>query len=532
MKYAKKLFAAAMVLAMALALFAVPALAYDVTITKHDSDKAAHTYGAYQIFKGDVADGVLSNVTWGDNANSAAIITELKKMTQFASLADDATAATVAKAIGDANFAANSTEAKALAEALNKGITGSPKGTVEIAADATSGKIEGLAAGYYLVKDTANVTAEGAKTKYILQVVANVSVEEKASVPSVDKEIAETTPTKVSDYNIGDSIPYTITGTLPSTFADFATYKTFTFTDTMSNGLTPPAPTAVTVKVGNDDITSLFDVAVDGQTLTVSLKEGVDLKTAKHGTSNTAFAPGDKIVVSYSATLNDNAVIGGDGNDNTVTLTFSNNPNSDGDGETGTTPPDKTVVFTFKIVADKVKLAPNGTAITAAEYNDLTPEQKANYVKVGNEYKPVQPLAGAGFTLYKADGTTVVKEIAAGETTSFEFSGVDAGTYILKETTVPAGYDKVADITITVTAEYDKTKNPPEITSLTCTPSDFVATMQSGTVEGNILNQPGSSLPSTGGMGTTLLYVAGAIMVLVAGVYLITKRRTNKESDR
>jgi LPXTG-motif cell wall-anchored protein len=102
----------------------------------------------------------------------------------------------------------------------------------------------------------------------------------------------------------------------------------------------------------------------------------------------------------------------------------------------------------------------------------------------------------------------------------------------LSETTVPAGYDKVADITITVTPTYNTSTKPPTLTDLTCEPSNFTATVSNGTVEGKILNQPGSSLPSTGGMGTTLLYVAGAIMVLVAGVYLITKRRTNKESDR
>ena len=183
-------------------------------------------------------------------------ITELNKLDGF-DLAADATAAAVAKAISDKNYTTDSAGAKALAEALNKGITGDPKGTASVAADATSGTISGLVAGYYLVKDTAAVSNEGASTKYILEVVKNVTVAEKASVPTVDKKIAEATPKIVSDYNIGDKIPYTITGTLPSTFANFATYKTFTFTDEMSNGLTPPNANAVTVKIGSDDITAL-----------------------------------------------------------------------------------------------------------------------------------------------------------------------------------------------------------------------------------------------------------------------------------
>lgn len=538
MKRMKKLLAVVLAVAVALTMgvagsamaFAADgdATTYTITINKDTSDKAAHTYGAYQLFKGDLAekDGktILSNIVWGDNVNSATVITELNKLDGF-SLAADATPAAVAKAISDKNYTNNSDEAKALAEALNKGITGDPKGTATVAADAESGGISGLAAGYYLVKDTANVTNEGAKTKYILEVVKNVTVTEKASVPTVDKEIAEATPTKVSDYDIGDEIPYTITGTLPSKFADFATYKKFTFTDTMSAGLTPPAKGDVTVKIGNDDITSLFDVTVSGQTITVALKDGVDLKTAKHGDGQgTAFAAGDKIVVSYKATLNESAVSGGEGNINTATLTFSNNPNSDGDGDTGTTPEDKTVVFTYTIKALKVK-ATSDAAINETAYNALAEAEKANYVKVGDKYQKVEALTGAGFTLYKdsVSEANKVKELTSGST--FEFKGVDAGTYILRETTVPAGYNKIDDITITVTATYDKTKTPPEIKTLTCTPDDFTATISNGTVEGKILNQEGSTLPSTGGIGTTIFYILGSLLVIISGIVLIARRR-------
>ena len=409
-----------------------------------------------------------------------------------------------------------------------------PKGTADIAADETSGTIANLPAGYYLVQDTADVSAYGAKTRYILEVVKSVTVNEKASVPSVDKKIAEATPTNVSDYSIGDSIPYTITGTLPSDFGAYKTYKTFTFEDTMSNGLTPPAAADVTVKIGNDTITDLFDVTVSGQKLTVKLKDNVDLKTAKHGTGDgTAFAAGDSIVVSYSATLNNNAVIGGTGNINTVTLEFSNNPNSDSDGDKGKTPEDQTVVFTYTIKADKVK-ATSDAAITADAYNALSATEKAQYVKVGDKYQKVEALSGAGFTLYKDDGKggwTQVGEEVTGVTT-FEFKGQDAGKYKLVETTVPSGYNKAADVEITVAATYTNDK-PAKIATLIVTPetAGFTADKASGVVSGKILNQQGSTLPSTGGMGTTIIYVIGGIMVLLAGVYLITKRRASKESD-
>lgn len=502
MKHIKKVItlalAFAMVLAMSVSVFAADTT-YSITIKKAESDKAAHTYGAYQLFKGDLSeeDGkkVLSNIQWGDNVDGSAVITALNALPDF-TIAADATPKAVAEAIAAKNYTTDSAGAKALADALGGVVSGTAKGTATIAASETQGTISGLPAGYYLVKDDAAVTAEGAKTRYILQVVSDVTVTEKGDVPSVDKTVG-TENKNVADYNVGDPVPYTITGTLPSDFADYKTYTTYTFTDTMSAGLTPPDPDDVTIKVGNDVITNLFDVAVDGQTITISLKSGVDLKTAKHGTGEgTAFTADDEIVVSYSAILNNSAVVGGTGNINTVNLQFSNNPNSNGEGDKGKTPDDKTVVFTYKIIANKVD--ENGAA-----------------------------LAGAGFTLYKADGTTVVKEIAAGTTTSFEFSGVDAGTYILKETTVPKGYNKVDDITITISATYNEDVDPPTIKTLTADPEDFTVNITAGSVTGAIQNQKGSELPSTGGIGTVIFYTLGSLLVIGCGIVLISRKRTN-----
>lgn len=532
MKHVKHMLVAALTVFLA-AVLAVPAFAegettYTITINKDTTDKAAHTYGAFQLFKGDlyVEEGkspVLSNIEWGDNVNSTTVIAELNKAPLSMGLATDASASVVAKAISDKNYSTDSAGAKALAEALNAALTGDPKGTANIAANATSGTIGGLAAGYYLVKDTDDVSGLGAHTRYILEVVDNVTVSEKASVTTVDKKIAENPPTIVSDYNIGDKIPYTITGTLPSTFESFKTFKKFTFTDTMSNGLTPPDAEDITVAIGEDDITHLFDISVSGQVITVSLKSNVDLRTATHGTEELAFKNSDAIVVSYEGTLNDNAVIGGTGNINTAKIEFSNNPNSDGDGDTGTTPEDKTVVFTYTIKALKVQ--PDGDPITDAAYQELTPEQQADYVKVGDKWQKTKSLEGAGFTLYRNSKTEAnkVAELTSGST--FEFKGVDAGTYILSETTTPAGYNTIEDITIVVTATYDESTTPATIKTLTCTPDGFVATASTGVVEGKILNQSGSVLPSTGGMGTTILYTVGGIMVIAGIVMFLTKRR-------
>ena len=186
--------ALAMVMAMGLTAFAEEAPTYTITITKDSTDKAAHTYGAYQIFKGDLAEEngkkTLSNIQWGDNVTSATAITELNKIEAFSDLPADASAATVAKAIADANLTNDSAVAKAIADAFAAAVT-SPKKTVDIAAGETSGEITGLAAGYYLVKDTAAVSGEGASTRYILEVVSDVRVTEKANVPSVTKKVKE-----------------------------------------------------------------------------------------------------------------------------------------------------------------------------------------------------------------------------------------------------------------------------------------------------------------------------------------------------
>lgn len=544
--------ALAMVMAMGLTAFAEEAPTYTITITKDSTDKADHTYGAYQIFKGDLAEEngkkILSNIQWGDNVTSATAITELKKIEAFSDLPADASAATVAKAIADANLTNDSAGAKAIADAFAAAVT-SPKKTVDIAADETSGEITGLAAGYYLVKDTAAVSGEGASTRYILEVVSNVSVTEKANVPSVTKKVKEKNDTTnattnwqdAADYDIGDEIDYKLEGTLPSEFAVFKKYTVYKFTDELSAGLTYKAGSAKVVlnTENGTDITGLFDISVSGQSLTVSLKNGTDLRTDER------FTKDSKIIVLYKATLNENAKPGSEGNPNEVKLEFSNNPNWNGVGtpDSGETPKDKVIVFTYEIKALKVEPT-SDAAITQEAYDALTDTEKTKYVKVGEKYQKTQALNGAGFTLYKnvnGNYEAVGDEIKG--TTTFEFKGTDAGEYKLVETTVPTGYNKAEDIEIEVTATYDTDSADPKLTGLTVTPetAGFVVestntttgegadavttTTYSGVISGKILNQKGATLPSTGGMGTTLFYVFGAILVLGGGVVLISRRR-------
>lgn len=270
----------------------------------------------------------------------------------------------------------------------------------------------------------------------------------------------------------------------------------------MSDGLTFNAD-SVTVTVDGTAVTTGYEVVTedldDGCTFEVRF---ADLKNIK------AVKAGSKVVVNYTAKLNENAVIGEGGNTNVSKLEYSNNPYGDG---TGVTPEDKVIVFTYNLIANKVD---------------------------GNN----APLEGAGFTLYKLDSTTgdyvaVGNEITG--VTTFYFKGVDAGQYKLVETTVPAGYNKADDLVFSVEATYDTTSDNPELKTLVVkdasgkvvsegTEAIFTATLRTGAVSTDVQNLSGTELPATGGIGTKIFYTVGAIIMIVAAVLLITRKRTAK----
>ena len=477
-----------MALALAPTAYAADAQTYKLTLT---GTATGHTYEAYQIFTGDLStkeDGtkVLSNVKWGEGVTYTG--TE--------------SAADVAKALGDGTMTIDG-----LLDKLT--LDSKAAKTVESKQDSTV--IDGLAAGYYLVKDK-NGTQDGkndAYTKFIVQVVGDTEAKIKSDVPTVEKKVKDTNDStgKTSewqdsaDYDIGDSVPYQITGTMPQNIADYTTYY-YKFTDTMSAGLTYTAKNAK-IMIGTTDVTNSFKETVTTNTdsTTTVTWECTDLKAI----ADVTLTPDTKVVVTYSAKLNDNAVLGSTGNPNEVDLTFSNNPNKDHGGEHGTTPKDKNIVFTYKTVVNKVD-------------------------------QDKKSLKGAAFKLEKkqSDGSyTTVKEFTAGEETSFEFKGLDDGDYRLTETKTPAGYNTIAPVEFTISAEHDADSADPKLTSLsgdvTSGEAKFTADTNAGSLTTNVVNKKGSTLPSTGGMGTTILYVAGAAIVVAAGIGLAMRR--NKRRD-
>ena len=211
--------------------------------------------------------------------------------------------------------------------------------------------------------------------------------------------------------------------------------------------------------------------------------------------------------MTYYAKLNENAVIGSKGNDNEVTLTYSNNPNKGGDGETGTTPKDKNIVFTYKVVVNKKDQSNNalaGAEFTLEKKTGTDANGKAVYAKVGDPIKT-------------NDGT------------SFEFNRLDDGDYRLTETKTPAGYNTIDPVEFTISATHSVEADDPKLLTLSGDKKSGEATFtpdkSAGSLTTDIVNKKGSTLPSTGGVGTHMFYVFGGCLVAAAVVLLALKKR-------
>ena len=498
MKHSKKIASLFLALVMALAL-AVPAFADETTysITINNSTEG-HTYEAYQIFTGDLYDGTLSNIEWGSGVSEAG-----------------------KTALGDAAAKAETIKTADDAAAFAKEVAGYLGTVAGSASTVTDGKyvISGLAAGYYLIKDQkGSLTGDhDSYTSYILEVVKDVDVDPKnTGTPEVVKKVQDINDSKDSsitdnawqdsaDHDIGDKVPFQLTATLADNVSSYTTYKVV-FHDTLSKGLTYNNDAKVTFN--STDVTSYFTINEENGSLTISCNN-----VKKFGATNNSV-----ITVEYTATLNSNAVIGSAGNPNKVYLEYSNNPNksAEGDNETGKTPEDTVIVFTYKTIINKVTKNP-----------DYDPE-----VEGSKEYIP---LTGAEFTLQKKQADGTYKDIAVvknAEGTTFTFSGLDDGEYKLVETTTPSGYNDIDDIEFEIIATHTN-GDTPVLENLNGNKISGEITFASNTADGslsaNVINNKGAELPSTGGMGTTIFYVVGSILVLAAVVLLVTKKRMSGE---
>lgn len=426
--------------------------------------------------------------------------------------------------------------------------------TAKLAADKTAenNTFEDVVQGYYLIAETdlGKVDGEDEPTdSYSLvmldTVAANkegkVTIKTKEDIPTVDKKVKEVNDStgdtswgESADHDVNDVIEYQIRGTVSSKYDEYIAYD-YQFVDTMDKSLTLDEDSITVIlggveedgiyQSGGTDVTDLFDLEVVTYddpateendeatrfTLKADLKE-IDAREDIEITENT------KIYVLYEATLNADALHGTPGNKNDVYLNYSNDPYVDSNGNPGgKTPVDTNIVFTFNTLVNKVD--EKGDALTGAEFTlfkwDASVEGEDKWVAVNT---PV-----------------IVNE----EGTQFDFKGLDCGKYKLEETQVPEGYNKAADIIFEVVATYDETKNPAELTGLEVVDEDgepissytdteeaiFIVSLREGKVTTAVENLPGVVLPSTGGIGTTLFYVLGAVLVLGSVILIVTKKR-------
>lgn len=487
-KIAGFILAFAMILAIAMPSVVMAAdTTYKLTL---QNTVEGHTYEVYQVFSGTLSTKnnkkVLSDLKWGSGVKADAYTETAKAKAE--TLTDETTARAFAKEL------VNQKKLSAATKTVQ-----STTGTTEIA---------GLAAGYYLVKDTDSSLANknDSYTAYILQVVGDATTSVKSDVPSSEKkvkDINDSTDTETTewqdaaDWDIGDEVPFKIEGTLPSNYDKYKKY-TLKFHDKEEEGLTFKSET-VKVFIDNTEITEGFRVVVnpeDNDTFDVVFD---NLKT-------TSAKNNSVIRVEYKSVLNEKANLGKPGNKNTMYMEFSNNPNNEQGGEFGKTPDDTVIVFTYKVDVNKVD--EQGNKLTGAEF---TLEKKIKGTK--DTWKAITKVSGT-----------------AGDV--FEFKGIDDGEYRLTETSAPANYDKLSDpICFTVTAGHVDGANPyldtfsGNITSGNVGTMTFTANKDSGILSTKVVNKPGSSLPETGGMGTTILYVAGAVMILAAGAFLVMQKK-------
>lgn len=481
-------------LAMSVTVFAAPNADQNTFSLTLNKAVKGHTYEAYQILSGDLSadKATLSNIKWGEG---------LKAEGQKALGGDAAKYAEKLAEMGN-----NSSELKDQAQIIGANLA-SASGSVTVTDPDAKNVISNLKPGYYLIKDKDDsLQGQESYTEFILHVTDDVDANVKADVPSVEKKVKDTNDTTgettgwqdSADYDIGDDVPFQLTATLANNIESYKTYS-LKFNDTLSKGL--DYNNDAVIKLGDKDVTSYFTPSYDAKAKTLTFTcDNILAFGAKNS---------DKIVVEYTAKLNENAVIGAAGNPNTVGLEFSNNPNNGGEGDRGKTPEDKVIVFTYKLTVNKVD-------------------------------KDNKPLTGAEFSLFKkvkVDGKdelqlVEVKKILStnAEGTVFGFTGLDDGTYVLRETKTPDGYNSIEDQTFTISAKHDENSDDPKLTALTGDVAsgsiiNLGVMLEKGELSTDVVNNKGSVLPSTGGAGRVAIYVIGAILVLGGGIVLVTKKR-------
>lgn len=526
-KVIKKLLAALLAVAMVCAM-AIPAFAEN---SEGDVD-SHHTYSAFQIFKGDVEgnnikDFKISNVDWGSNIinNSDDFLNKLREADHIGPLFTNATSARdVLEVISQWHDSDDYSIAFARF-VCHYLYSNDANPTYVVRAGSNALTIPEAKAGYYLFVDTTDFSKDDSYHSYnsfLLMVTKgnwNVPITPKAEKPTVEKKVYDNpdgTSTggfgSSADHAINEKFQFQLTATLPdSTNRAYDYYDKYSviFHDTLSDGITYDKDDELDSVVINSN-GHTYDITNDTSKYTITESQNSfvvkipDVKTCAEGLD---LNDGATITVTYTAHLNENAYVntvgGGTDNKNSVYLEYSNNPRIS--TSLDHTPESEVRVYTYQLNNTKYR-------------DDDTP---------GNE------LAGAGFRLYSGKdctkeqeiklkknitdgtyspyfGTDAGDEMFSDEHGQFNVKGLDAGTYYLRETKTPDDYNACADKEIVISATHDVNH-----VSL------------SGNLSTTIINKKagGITLPSTGGIGTTIFYVVGGGLMVAAIVLLVTKKR-------
>lgn len=482
-----------MVVCMGTMVISIRALAGTThTITAPDN---GHEYEVYQIFVGDETEGILSNVKWGENGSGEC-------------------GAGVPDSILKEIEGAQGTDAEKLA-IIKKYARLKREEAFETISE---GQVLSVPSGYYLIKDKDGSQAgkNDAYTTWLVKIVGDVKMTPKADKPSSEKKVKDRNDTlgnesdwqDSADYDVDDLVPFRLMGKVASNYDSYPVYR-FVFHDQQSDGLEFQADT-VHVFVDGEEIKQGFSVkesTEDGDAFEVIFE---NMKTIPEVKADSV------VTVEYESRLNDQAALGAEGNPNKMYLEYSNNPNDGQGGETGKTPEDTVIVFTYKVVVKKQD--ETGKALEGAEF---VLEKQLSDTDEGEEkwqsFVPEKNTTGTVFT----------------------FRGLDDGAYRLTESVTPAGYNTVPALYFTITAEHQILSDSPVLEALNGEAATgeitFVSDKEEGFLETTVINKHGVTLPETGGRGTFLFYaVGGALMMVSTGaawMYLMRRPRGERKDE-
>lgn len=532
-KVIKKLLAALLAVAMVCAM-AIPAFAEN---SEGDVD-SHHTYSAFQIFKGDVEgnnikDFKISNVDWGSNIinNSDDFLNKLREADHIGPLFTNAKSAQEVLAVISQWHDSDDYSIAFARFVCHYLYSNDANPTYVVRAGSNALTIPEAKAGYYLFVDTTDFSKDDSYHSYnsfLLMVTKgnwNVPITPKAEKPTVEKKVYDNpdgTSTggfgSSADHAINEKFQFQLTATLPdSTNRAYDYYDKYSviFHDTLSEGITydkdDELDSVVIKSNGNPyNITDSSKYTIDTTDLESqnSFVVNIDVKACAKD-AGFDLNNGATITVTYTAHLNDKAYVntagGSTSNINKVYLTYSNNPKDE--SSIGKTPESTPVyVYTYQLNNTKHQDTEKGPALEGAcfrLYSDeaCTDQSEVQLYQKDGFYYPIKDVLGKEAVEMKsaANGT-------------FNVKGLDAGTYYLKEITPPDGYSACKVIPVTIKADHSR--------------NDQV-NLEGSNLTNDIVNikAGGITLPSTGGIGTTLFYVVGGGLMVAAIVLLVTKKR-------